>query len=76
MIDGETRSIEKFSTPFGKEVELQDVFLDNDVRLLRVRIREGNRFTILELDPVTARLWGELLVSWSSNDAMTEQAGL
>ncbi len=61
----ETRSITKFSAPFGQEIELIDVALENDVNLLRVRIKEGHRFTILDLDPVTAEQWGTQMSSWS-----------
>lgn len=71
MIDGETKSIDKFATPFAKEVELFDVALENDVNLLRVRIKEGRRFTILELDPVTAKHWGELMVQWAAKKSGT-----
>ena len=72
MINGETESLAKFATPFAKEVELLDVALDNDVNLLRVRIREGRRFTILDLDPVTANKWGKLLVDWASEKSESE----
>ena len=27
--------------------------------MLRVRIREGKRFTVFDIDPETARTWGE-----------------
>ena len=66
MIEGQTRSLDRFPTPFGKDVEIIEVLAENDVQLLRVRIKEGNRFTVLELDPVTARHWGSLMVSWAS----------
>ena len=33
--------------------------------LLRTRIREGSRFTVFDIDPVTARQWGEALLAWS-----------
>jgi hypothetical protein len=31
---------------------------------LRVRIREKARFTIFDIDPVTARKWGEAMRRW------------
>jgi len=66
MSNDDIRPLGKFDAPFGKVVEMMDVTLENNVRLLRVRIREGSRFTIMDLDPVTARHWGEQMVAWSS----------
>jgi hypothetical protein len=33
--------------------------------LLRTRIREKSRFTVFEMDPASARLWGEALLRWA-----------
>jgi hypothetical protein len=33
--------------------------------LLRTRIREKSRFTIFDIDPLTARQWGEALLEWA-----------
>jgi hypothetical protein len=32
--------------------------------LLRVRIREGKRFTIFDIDPATAKQWAETMQTW------------
>lgn len=60
-------SIEKLTNPLGgQEIELQQ--LDHDsggMSLLRTRIREKSRFTVFEIDPQTARLWGEALLKWA-----------
>ncbi len=66
MNGGKTRLIDKFQAPFGKQVELMEVALDNDVTLLRLRIREGSRFTVIDLDPVTARRWGAAMATWAA----------
>ena len=59
--------LEKLTSPLGRQViELQQ--LDHDgggMSLLRTRIREGSRFTVFEIDPQTARLWGEALLRWA-----------
>lgn len=65
MSDETTRPLDRFPAPFGKQVELQEVALENDVTLLRVRIREGSRFTVMDLDPVTAKRWGETMTEWA-----------
>jgi len=67
--DQELLSLEKFSTPFGAEVELLEVRFEGDVNLLRVRIRQGSRFTDLELDPVTARRWADAMTAWAGEPA-------
>ncbi len=49
-----------------QDIELQEVVHDaGGMRLLRVRIREKSRFTIFDVDPVTARQWGEAMRRWS-----------
>lgn len=35
------------------------------MRMLRTRIREGSRFTIFDIDPLTAEAWGEALTRWA-----------
>jgi hypothetical protein len=44
--------------------------------LLRVRIRERKRFTIFDLDPVTAGAWGAAMARWagSQRDAAPDSA--
>ena len=47
----------------GQEVELQQIDFDGGgMSLLRTRIREGSRFTIFDIDPLTARTWGQALL--------------
>lgn len=60
-------SIDKFRVPLGgQEIELQQVDFDaGGMSLLRVRIREKSRFTIFDVDPVTARHWAQAMQRWS-----------
>jgi hypothetical protein len=53
--------------PLGRqEIELQQIDFDGGgMSLLRTRIREGNRFTVFDVDPVTARAWGRALLDWA-----------
>ena len=63
-----TRSLDKFTCPFGgQEVELVQVdYESGGMPLLRVRIRErGARFTIFEIDAGTAERWGRAMLDWS-----------
>ncbi len=64
-----SRMLDSFRAPFGAtEVELLEVVEDAGVRLLRVRIREGKRFTIVDLDPATAAGLGGAIAAWADNE--------
>jgi len=60
--------LERFTAPLGgEEIELQQVVHDGGgMALLRVRIRERKRFTIFDVDPATARAWGEAMERWAA----------
>jgi hypothetical protein len=60
-------SLDKFRVPVGnQEVELQQVdFMAGGEPLLRLRIRERSRFTIFDIDAVTAGHWAEVMAAWS-----------
>lgn len=50
----------------GQKIELQEIdYETGGMALLRVRIREGTRFTVFDIDPESARHWGEALLAWS-----------
>ncbi len=69
-------SLAKFRNPYGnQEIELQDVrYAAGGTPMLRLRIRErGARFTIFDVDPVTARYWAEQMLHWST--PLTDAAG-
>ena len=65
MTDPTVTELDKFDAPYGREVILQDVAHDSGMRLLRIRIREGNRFTIMDLDAQTASRWGNAMTGWA-----------
>ncbi len=59
--------LEKFRVPLGGQViELQQIrHAEGAMPMLRIRIREGKRFTIFDVDPVTARQWSEAMAQWA-----------
>ncbi|MDI1270908.1 MAG: hypothetical protein Q8M93_19340 [Polaromonas sp.] len=65
--------LEKLISPLGGQViELQQLDYDaGGMSLLRTRIREKSRFTVFEIDPQTARLWGEALLRWAQTQPQT-----
>jgi hypothetical protein len=61
--------IEKFRNPYGnQEIELQQVVYEaGGTPMMRLRIRErGARFTIFDVDPVTAKFWAETMLAWAA----------
>lgn len=66
MTDFKATPVDRFNAPYGKEVAIEEVDYENGFRMLRMRVREAKRFTIIDLDPVTAAHWGQLLVDWAA----------
>jgi hypothetical protein len=63
----QSESLLNLKVPWGQQtIELHEThFEGTSVKLLRVRIREGKRFTIFDIDAVTAREWGETMSRWA-----------
>lgn len=57
----------KFKVPLGgQEIELQQIdHAEGGMSLLRIRIREGKRFTIFDIDPATAQQWAQAMQAWA-----------
>lgn len=60
---------ERIAAPDGREIRLEEVEFESGMRLLRVLIREGNRFTLLDLDPATALQWGRAMTHWATSQS-------
>jgi DNA-binding IclR family transcriptional regulator len=65
-----------FDVPLGgQRVELQQVdYAAGGMSLLRVRIREGSRYTVFDIDPATAGSWGRALLAWAEAREKEEAA--
>lgn len=63
----EIRELARFKVPLGsQEIELQQIdHAEGGMSLLRIRIREGKRFTIFDIDPATARQWASAMQGWA-----------
>ncbi len=57
--------LETIEAPYKRLIWLDDVEFESGMKLLRVTIREGRRITQLDVDPVTAKRWGDTMVSWA-----------
>jgi hypothetical protein len=62
-------SIDKFRVPIGnQEIELQQIDYEaGGVPFMRIRIRERTRFTIFDIDPITAERWANEMLEWAKS---------
>lgn len=72
MSEETVSQLDRFDAPWNKQVMLQDVRHDSGLRMLRIRIKEGTRFTVMDIDEATAAHWGKLMADWA---AAGEQEG-
>lgn len=73
-----TRRLADLTVPWGRqEIQLEEIdFESGGVPLLRVRIREGRRFTIFDVDAATAAAWAQAMQAWSDTQAGAAAAQL
>ena len=69
MSDPNITELGRISAPYRREIVLQDVLHESGMKLLRVRIREGTRFTILDIDAPTAEAWSSAMLAWARDAA-------
>lgn len=66
------REIGEIAAPYGRNVKLDEVAYESGMTLLRVTIREGGRFTILEIDAAAAGQWGKMMMEWAQSRSPEE----
>ena len=71
--DAEVVDLGHAIAPWGKELRIQTVRYQSGMRLARLRIREGRRFTVLDLDIATA-VWLREALGGALSDAGPRQA--
>ena len=64
MSDEIKARIGTIEAPYRREIWLDEVLFESGMRLLRVTIKEGRRFTQLDLDEATADQWGQAMLDW------------
>ena len=59
--------LDKFKIPLGgQDIDLQQIdHAEGGMSLMRIRIKEAKRFTIFDVDPATAKTWGESMIKWA-----------
>ncbi len=72
MTSGKTR-LDTIAAPYGREIWLTEVDFESGMRLLRITIREGARYTILDLDAATAGRWAQAMGDWAAAHAESRE---
>ena len=57
--------IAELELPYGRRATLKNVEFEGGMKMLRVTLREGRRFTIFDLDSDCAREFGNQLSNWA-----------
>ena len=60
--------IANLEIPFGREMLIQDVKHESGLQMMRIRLKEGSRFTIFDIDNDTVNKLKEILNDWTNND--------
>ncbi|MDH5188528.1 MAG: hypothetical protein OEW37_06170 [Rhodospirillaceae bacterium] len=63
--------IEEINAPWNKLLTVQEAIYEGGFKMVRLRIKEGKRFTDLELDSATAANLAELLQKWAKDNPPT-----
>jgi len=61
--------LETINAPWNKTVTVQEVTYEGGMKMLRLRIKEGMRFTDLELDAATLKRLNGSLSDWLALNA-------
>jgi len=64
--------IEVVNAPWNKELRISEATYAGGFKMLHVRIKEGSRFTDLELDQATAAHLAEVFGEWARRGAPPE----
>jgi len=72
-IDSTVTPLDKFTAPYGRDVTLEHVEYINGTSVLRIRIREGRRFTVMDVNPETATRWADGMIAWAGEHSEKDQ---
>jgi hypothetical protein len=66
--------LETFNAPWNKTVTLQEIAYEGGMKMLRLRIKEGKRFTDLELDAQTLEHLNASLTDWLASNGQEDRS--
>jgi hypothetical protein len=70
----EVNELGKLDLLFGKELKIEEIVYDNGLRMLRLRLREGKRFTTIELDADNAGKWADIIGAWARENPLPQDS--
>lgn len=73
MPDETITPLHSMPLPWGKDLVIQELAYESGLKMLRLRFREGRRFTIVDLDPATAAQLAEHIGGWAKQNAPADE---
>jgi hypothetical protein len=70
------RTLENLDLPWGKKVVVQELEYETGLRMLRLRFREGTRFTLIDLDAPSVQQLAETMLSWSKENMESDASSV
>lgn len=67
MSEEAVAALDEFAAPYGRKITLESVQHESGLRMLRMRIREGSRFTVMDIDEDTAMRWSSVMSKWAGD---------
>ncbi len=61
--------METLQTPFDQIIEIRQIIHESGVPLLRLILRDGQRYQLLDLDVATAHALGKTIKIWAEKTA-------
>ncbi len=68
MIEEVVSERSQHKLPYGRTITLKNVIHESGFKMLRLTIREGRRFTIVDLDNASARKLADDLDGWANEN--------
>jgi len=68
IIEERVTELKALEAPYGKKFVLQNVEYENGTSVLRMRIQEGTRFTIVDLDSHSASQLADVMGNWPEGE--------
>jgi Family of unknown function (DUF6967) len=69
MTTAPRREIGEIEAPYRRKIKLDEIAYESGLTMLRLTIREGARYTILEIDADAAERWGRMMLDWAQEQA-------
>jgi hypothetical protein len=66
MTTAPRQEIGEIEAPYRRKIKLDEIAYESGLTMLRLTIREGARYTILEIDDDTAAKWGRMMLDWAA----------